>query len=83
MRGFRVRRGRFESESPNGSEVKNGRTAREVVDGKAVVVGGNSGVAVEIIIAGGAEEKIVSGTADGDGVGSAVVTDLRAEVLEG
>lgn len=35
------------------------------------------------MVTGGAEEEIIGGTSDGDGVGTAIVADLRSEVFEG
>ena len=73
--------GGAEVETPEGGEVEGGGAAGEAVEWGAVVGGGDGAGGVGVPVAVVAEEEVVGGAADGDGLGAAVVADLGAEVL--
>lgn len=73
----------MEIETPDGGKLERGGAAGEALDGVAIVGGGERAASMGVPVALLAENEIVGGAADGDGLGRAVVADLGAKVLAG
>lgn len=73
----------MEIEAQQGGELERGGAAGEAIERGAIVCGGDRAATVGVPIALVAENEVVGGAADGDGLGRAIITDLRAHVLPG
>lgn len=65
-------------QAPIGGELQSRRATGKALERGAIMGGGNSAAGMGIPVAVLAEDEVVGGAADGNRLGGAVVTDLRA-----